>query len=120
MTKQIARWKPARWTPALAGIPEFLQGADSAEMAMGALGGFLGGLLSGKAVGEALKVTPPMGTAFLATVAIGIPFILGPKNLSKSLSNILYGVGLGLAGSTAFRIVQAILAAPVAPAAATP
>lgn len=120
MTKQIARWKPARWTPALAGVPAFLQSADPVELTMGALGGFLGGLVSGKAVGEVLKVTPPMATAILATVSIGVPLILGPKNLSKSLSNILYGVGLGLAGSTAFRIVQAMLAAPVAPAAATP
>ncbi len=87
----------------------------------GAVGGLVLGLVAGKTVGDALKVSPAAADAILATVSVGIPLILGPRNLSKSLSNILYGAGVGFGSAAIFRIVQSFFsvppAAPTAPAA---
>lgn len=112
MSKAIAKrahWRPARYS--MGALPLGLSKVPPAAYG-GAVGGLVLGLVAGKAVGDALKVSPAAGNAILATVSIGIPLLLGPKNLSRSLANILYGAGVGLGSAAIFRIVQSFFSVP--------
>jgi hypothetical protein len=75
-------------------------------------GGLLLGLLVGKPVGDALKISPPAATAVLSLISVGIPLLLGPRNLSRQLANIFYGAGVGFGSATVFRLVQSFFAPP--------
>lgn len=123
MSKAIAKrahWKPAGWRPNMGALPLGLSKVPPASYG-GAVGGLVLGLVAGKVVGDALKVSPAAGNAILATVSVGIPLLLGPKNLSKQLANIFYGAGVGFGGAALFRVVQSFFSvpppSPVAPAA---
>lgn len=115
MSKAIvkrAHWKPASWRPNMGVMPLGLSNI-SMESYAAAGTGLLFGLMVGKPVGDALKISPPAATAVLATISVGIPLLLGSKNISRKLSNILYGAGVGFAGATVFRLVQSFFATPV-------
>lgn len=115
MSKDVvkrAHWKPARWRPNMGVMPLGLSKISPAAYG-GAAGGLVLGLIAGKVVGDALKVSPAAGNAILATVSIGIPLLLGPRNLSRDLMNIFYGAGVGFGSAAIFRIVQSFFAAPV-------
>jgi hypothetical protein len=120
MSKAISRWKPARWAPARMGALPLGLSNISAESYGSAGGGLLLGLMVGKPVGDALKISPSAATGILSMISVGIPLLLGPKNLSRQLSNIFYGAGVGFGASTIFRLLQPLFAPPAPPAAATP
>lgn len=120
MSKTLTRrahWRPARWTPKMGALPLGLSNVSPAAYG-GAVGGLALGLIAGKTVGDALNVSPAAGSAILATISVGVPLLLGPKNISKTLANIFYGAGVGFGSAAILRIVQSFFASP-APAPAT-
>jgi len=112
MSKAMAKrahWKPARYS--MGALPFGLSKVPPAGYG-GAAGGLILGLIAGKTVGDALKISPAAGDAILAMVSVGIPTLLGPKNLSRDLMNIFYGAGVGFGSAAIFRLVQTFFAPP--------
>lgn len=117
MTKAVSQrshWKPARWTPKMGALPLGLSNVPG-ESVLGAGGGLVFGLIAGDAMGRAINLSASAATALLATISIGIPLLLGPKNISRQTSNILYGVGVGLGAASVLRIVQSFFVPPPPP-----
>lgn len=112
MSKAIAKrahWRPARYS--MGALPLGLSKVPPAGYG-GAVGGLVLGLVAGKTVGDALKISPAAADAVLAAISVGVPLVLGPKNLSRSLANILYGAGVGFGGAALFRVVQSFFSVP--------
>lgn len=112
MSKAIAKrahWRPARYS--MGALPLGLSKLP-AEGYAGGLGGLTLGLIVGKPVGDALKISAPAATAVLAVVSVGIPMVLGKKNISRSLADVFYGAGVGFGGATIFRLVQSFFSVP--------
>lgn len=120
MAKTLVRWKPARWAPVRMGALPLGLSNISVDSYVAAGGGLLLGLMVGKPVGDALKISPSAATGILSMISLGIPLLLGPKNLSRQLSNIFYGAGVGFGTATIFRLIQPLFAPPAsAPAPAS-
>jgi hypothetical protein len=115
MTKALARWKPARWTPAMKGSLPFGLSNIPVESYGGAGGGLLLGLLVGEPLGNALKISPTATTAILSAISVGIPLVLKPKKMiSNQLANIFYGAGVGFGAATVLKLLQPLFGPPAA------